>query len=211
MHCVSTTQAPWQRAHCSGMSPCAGVSTRWSAKTKARNISGKAGPSSTSGARPGSRRASGWFPAPTTLPRLRRSQIHNHRWCCALGNWRRTRFQKTVGFPGYGLLRQITLSIKCLGAKALPDPCILVSKLSSGKRGAMEMSGGIPNLGPSGHIDDFARRNLPPFHQWPELLLDRPEFQYPEYLNAGVELTDRLVEKGLGDRIALIGNGRQRT
>jgi 2-aminobenzoate-CoA ligase len=75
----------------------------------------------------------------------------------------------------------------------------------------MEMSGGIPNLGPSGHIDDFARRNLPPFHQWPELLLDRPEFQYPEYLNAGVELTDRLVEKGLGDRIALIGNGRQRT
>ena len=73
------------------------------------------------------------------------------------------------------------------------------------------MSGGIPSLGPSGHVDDFARRNLPPFHQWPELLLDRPEFQYPEYLNAAVELTDRIVEKGFGDRIALIGNGRQRT
>jgi 2-aminobenzoate-CoA ligase len=78
------------------------------------------------------------------------------------------------------------------------------------------MSGGIPgieirSLGPSGHVDDFTRRNLPPFHQWPELLLDRPEFQYPEYLNAAVELTDRLVEKGLGDHIALIGNGRQRT
>ena len=73
------------------------------------------------------------------------------------------------------------------------------------------MSGGIPSLGPSGHIDDFARRNLPPFHQWPELLLDRPEFQYPEYLNVAVELTDRIVEKGFGDRIALIGNGRQRT
>jgi 2-aminobenzoate-CoA ligase len=43
------------------------------------------------------------------------------------------------------------------------------------------------------------------------LLLDRPEFQYPEYLNAAVELTDRIVEKGLGDRVALIGNGRQRT
>ena len=56
-----------------------------------------------------------------------------------------------------------------------------------------------------------ARRNLPPSEQWPELLLDRPEFQYPEYLNAAVELTDRIVEKGLGDRIALIGNGRQRT
>src|SRR6201994_2216543 len=76
---------------------------------------------------------------------------------------------------------------------------------------AMEMSGGNPELGPSGHVDDFARRNLPPFHQWPELLLDRPEFQYPEYLNAAVELTDRLVEKGCGDRIALIGSGRQRT
>ena len=47
--------------------------------------------------------------------------------------------------------------------------------------------------------------------QWPELLLDRPEFQYPEYLNAAVELTDRIVEKGFGDHIALIGNGRQRT
>src|SRR6202790_1802014 len=70
---------------------------------------------------------------------------------------------------------------------------------------------GIQNLGPSGHVDDFARRNLPPAHAWPELLLDRPEFQYPEYLNAAVELTDRIVEQGLGDRIALIGNGRQRT
>src|SRR3981189_9578 len=75
----------------------------------------------------------------------------------------------------------------------------------------MEMSGEIPKLGPSGHVDDFARRNLPPFDQWPELLLDRPEFRYPEYLNAAVELTDRIVEKGLGDNIALIGNGRQRT
>ena len=74
------------------------------------------------------------------------------------------------------------------------------------------MSGGTSaTLGPSGHVDDFARRNLPPSEQWPELLLDRPEFQYPEYLNAAVELTDRIVEKGFGDRIALIGNGRQRT
>ena len=68
-----------------------------------------------------------------------------------------------------------------------------------------------PNLGPSGHVDDFARRNLPPSSQWPDLVLDRPEFQYPEYLNAAVELTNRIVERGWGDRIALIGNGRQRT
>ena len=70
---------------------------------------------------------------------------------------------------------------------------------------------GNPPLGPSGHLDEFARRNLPPADQWPKMLLDRPEFQYPEYLNAAVELTDRIVEKGMGDRIALIGNGRQRT
>jgi 2-aminobenzoate-CoA ligase len=70
---------------------------------------------------------------------------------------------------------------------------------------------GSPRLGPSGHVDDFARRNLPPFEKWPELVLDRPEFQYPDYLNAAVELTDRNVERGFGDRVALIGNGRQRT
>ena len=71
--------------------------------------------------------------------------------------------------------------------------------------------GTVPSLGPSGHVDDFTRRNLPPFELWPELLLDRAEFQYPDYLNAAVELTDRNVEKGFGDNIALIGNGRQRT
>lgn len=74
-----------------------------------------------------------------------------------------------------------------------------------------DMSGGIADLGPSGHVDDFARRNLPPSEQWPELRLDRPEFQYPEYLNVGVELTDRMVEQGFGDHTALIGNGRRRT
>ncbi len=66
-------------------------------------------------------------------------------------------------------------------------------------------------LGPTGHVDTFARDHLPPFDQWPDLLLDRPEFQYPEYLNVAVELTDRMVEKGFGDHVALIGNGRRRT
>jgi 2-aminobenzoate-CoA ligase len=67
------------------------------------------------------------------------------------------------------------------------------------------------NIGPTGHIDTFARDNLPPADQWPDLLLDRPEFQYPDYLNAAVELTDRMVERGFGDHTALIGNGRRRT
>lgn len=64
-------------------------------------------------------------------------------------------------------------------------------------------------LFPSGHSDSFARDNLPPVDRWPVLLLDG--FDYPERLNAGVELCDRLVEQGHGDRIALIGNGRSRT
>ena len=66
-------------------------------------------------------------------------------------------------------------------------------------------------LAPSAHVDSFARDNLPPPDQWPHLILDRPEFQYPEQLNVAVELTDRNVEKGFGDRVALIGNGRRRT
>ncbi len=64
-------------------------------------------------------------------------------------------------------------------------------------------------LGPSGHVDTFARDQLPPVDSWPELLLDG--FDYPEHLNAAVELTDRMVERGFGDHTALIGNGRQRT
>ncbi len=64
-------------------------------------------------------------------------------------------------------------------------------------------------LGPTGHIDTFSRDNLPPEEEWPGLPLDG--FDYPEYLNAGVELTDRLVDLGFGDRTALIGNGRRRT
>jgi 2-aminobenzoate-CoA ligase len=66
-------------------------------------------------------------------------------------------------------------------------------------------------LGPTAHVDTFTRDNLPPAAQWPDLLLDRAEFQYPKYLNAAVELTDRMVDKGFGDHVALIGNGRRRT
>lgn len=61
----------------------------------------------------------------------------------------------------------------------------------------------------SGHVDTFARDRLPSADQWPDLLLDG--FEYPERLNAAVELTDRQVERGFGDRTALIGNGRRRT
>lgn len=64
-------------------------------------------------------------------------------------------------------------------------------------------------LGHTAHQDTFTRDNLPPLEQWPHISLDG--FDYPEVLNAGVELTDRMVARGFGDHVALIGNGRQRT
>jgi 2-aminobenzoate-CoA ligase len=70
---------------------------------------------------------------------------------------------------------------------------------------------GATALGPSAHVDTFTRDNLPPAEEWPDLLFERPQFLYPDHLNAAVELTDRMVEKGFGDHTALIGNGRRRT
>jgi 2-aminobenzoate-CoA ligase len=64
-------------------------------------------------------------------------------------------------------------------------------------------------LGRSAHVDTFTRDRLPPPEQWPDLPLDG--FDYPETLNAGVELTDAMVRRGFGDHTALIGNGRHRT
>jgi len=61
----------------------------------------------------------------------------------------------------------------------------------------------------SSHTDSFSRDNLPPVEQWPDFLLDN--FKYPDQLNAAMELTDTQVARGHGDKIALIGNGRQRT
>ena len=64
-------------------------------------------------------------------------------------------------------------------------------------------------MNPSAHTDTFTRDNLPPVDQWPDFLLD--DFDYPDQLNAGYELTDAMVAKGFSDNTALIGNGRKRT
>lgn len=69
--------------------------------------------------------------------------------------------------------------------------------------------GKMTTLGPSAHTDSFTRDRLPPFSQWPDLPLEG--FDYPDHINAGVELSDRMVERGFGDRVALIGHGRKRT
>lgn len=63
--------------------------------------------------------------------------------------------------------------------------------------------------GYTAHIDTFTRDNLPPAGAQPDFLLTG--FDYPEKINIGVELTDRMVAQGFGDHIALIGNGRRRT
>jgi len=64
-------------------------------------------------------------------------------------------------------------------------------------------------LGPTGHKDTFTRDRLPDAGDLPDLNL--AGFDYPDWMNAAVELTDRMVERGFGDHTALIGNGRQRT
>ncbi|NVD41864.1 AMP-binding protein [Ensifer sp. HO-A22] len=64
-------------------------------------------------------------------------------------------------------------------------------------------------LGPTSHVDTFTRDHLPPSEEWPEFLLEG--FEYPDHLNAAVELTDAVVARGFGDHTALIGNGRRRT
>ena len=56
----------------------------------------------------------------------------------------------------------------------------------------------------SAHVDSFARDHLPPQAQWPVLRFDLPELQYPARLNCAVELLDRMVETGCGERTALI-------
>ena len=57
---------------------------------------------------------------------------------------------------------------------------------------------------PSAHVDSFARDHLPPAERWPLLRFDLPELEYPQRLNCAVELLDRMVERGCGERVALI-------
>jgi 2-aminobenzoate-CoA ligase len=53
------------------------------------------------------------------------------------------------------------------------------------------------------HTDTFVRDNLPPASEWPELLFQLPELQYPGRLNCATDLLDRPVTRGHGHRIAL--------
>ena len=59
----------------------------------------------------------------------------------------------------------------------------------------------------SAHIDTFARDHLPAIDQWPELIFELPELQFPARLNCATELLDRRVEEGGGDRVCLRAPG----
>ena len=53
------------------------------------------------------------------------------------------------------------------------------------------------------HVDTFARDNLPPRSQWPELIFDIAEVRYGDRLNCVVELLDNTVAAGHGERVAI--------
>jgi len=57
------------------------------------------------------------------------------------------------------------------------------------------------------HIDTFARDHLPPREQWPDLVFDLPELQYAERLNCAEELLGRALERGWGERTAILAPG----
>jgi 2-aminobenzoate-CoA ligase len=57
----------------------------------------------------------------------------------------------------------------------------------------------------SAHVDTFAFDNLPPRDQWPDMIFTLPELQYPERMNCIVELLDKNIQQGYGDRPAIVG------
>jgi 2-aminobenzoate-CoA ligase len=63
----------------------------------------------------------------------------------------------------------------------------------------------LPGDGRTAHKDTFARDNLPPKELWPAMdYASLPEIAaYPHRFNAAVELLDKGVERGWGERIAI--------
>jgi len=52
--------------------------------------------------------------------------------------------------------------------------------------------------------DHFAADNLPPESSLPECIYSLPELDYPDYLNAAVELLDKNIAAGRGDKVAIL-------
>ena len=56
---------------------------------------------------------------------------------------------------------------------------------------------------PTGHVDTFARDNLPPVEEWPELRFTLPELQYGPRINIARALVDDAIAEGHGAKPAL--------
>ncbi len=63
----------------------------------------------------------------------------------------------------------------------------------------------------SAHVDRFARERLPAADALPEFVFDLPELQFPPRLNCAVELLDRHVREGRGERLCVQGSGQRWT
>jgi 2-aminobenzoate-CoA ligase len=63
----------------------------------------------------------------------------------------------------------------------------------------------------SGHVDTFARDNLPPRDQWPEFRFDLPDLQYPDRLNCVTQWVDRWIAEWQGGRTCMISPGETLT
>jgi 2-aminobenzoate-CoA ligase len=59
----------------------------------------------------------------------------------------------------------------------------------------------------SAQQDRFVHDRLPPSSQWPQLLYERPELQFPAQLNLVEELLDKAPAKGFADRPLLRSGG----
>lgn len=70
--------------------------------------------------------------------------------------------------------------------------------LRAGQKGRVVM------LARSAYPDTFCQDNLPPEADWPQLLLDRPDLQYPDRLNAAVALLDDTTATLGADRTCLL-------
>ena len=59
----------------------------------------------------------------------------------------------------------------------------------------------------SAHVDTFTRDHLPPREQWPELIFELPELQFPARINCAHDLLDAWVVHGQGARLCLQAAG----
>ena len=64
-----------------------------------------------------------------------------------------------------------------------------------------------PSRGRTAHVDTFTRDHLPPVEQQPVYVFDLPELQFPPQLNCGVELLDKAIARGWGERACIVGPG----